>query len=384
MSKMMKGLVGLAVVTTLVSCGKTIPEGNATFDGSNIIVGEINWGEITDLSSTNEKRIAGKAVADIEFANGGRCTGFLISNNVLMTNEHCIGSAADVVGMKVFMKHEKGVSRNNQEEIKCSTFIGNDPALDFALVRCEGTPGLKYGKVELAEVVPAVGTEIYVVHQNCDYYTVRDCDWSKKVSPGKVVQVSDDIYYDADTLGGSSGSPLFAAATNKVIAIHHFGHGGGWTGRGDNNSGVPMTKIVPFIKSHFPGILDADEPTPTPVPTPVFSDDNQSYATASVLEDEVKVSGLSVGSEKDVDMYKVEMKAGEVLDFKIKFDHSEGDLDFKVYKQYASGKKLVKTVESATDDESVRLRVSSSTAYYVKVFGYKGAKAKYDLEFSKK
>jgi len=124
MSKMMKGLVGLAVVTTLVSCGKTIPEGNATFDGSNIIVGEINWGEITDLSSTNEKRIAGKAVADIEFANGGRCTGFLISNNVLMTNEHCIGSAADVVGMKVFMKHEKGVSRNNQEEIKCSTFIG--------------------------------------------------------------------------------------------------------------------------------------------------------------------------------------------------------------------------------------------------------------------
>lgn len=379
----------LCLTLTFTSCGQKTPTGAFSASESSIIVGDIDWRDITELSDNDPKRVSSRAIADIQFADGGRCSGFLISDNVLMTNQHCITSASSVVGMKVFMKHELGVSKTAMGEIKCNKFIGNDSTLDFALAECEGAPGQVYGKVELDESVASVGEEIYVIHQNCDYYTTSSCDWTKKLSEGQVLKVEDDVYYDADTLGGSSGSPVFREQNNKVVAIHHFGHGGNWYGRGENNSAVPMKKIVPVIKSRFPNVLVAEvpsEPTPSePTPTtPVFSDDNGTYAKATVLEKAVSVKGLSISSSSDVDMYKVSLKAGEVLNFAIKFSHAEGDLDFKVYRESATGKTrtLVKSVESSSDDESVKLKVSTSTNYYVKVFGYKGAQAKYDLEFS--
>ena len=39
-----------------------------------------------------------------------------------------------------------------------------------------------------------------------------------------------DLSYYCDTEGGSSGSPVISRATNKVVALHHFG--------GCPNSGV--------------------------------------------------------------------------------------------------------------------------------------------------
>ena len=124
------------------------------------------------------------AVADVQFSNGGRCTGFFVSDDTLMTNHHCIGAASDVVGMKVYMKHEKGVSKSNWEEVVCDEFIGNDETLDYAVVKCEGNPGQVYGKVELDVTQAVEGDSVYVVHQNCDYYTNRGCDPSKKLSRG--------------------------------------------------------------------------------------------------------------------------------------------------------------------------------------------------------
>lgn len=387
MKNLAKFLTTLGVMTLLVSCGKETPVGQFSATESSIIVGDINWREITELSDNDPKRVSSRAVIDVQFANGGRCSGFLISDKVMMTNEHCIGSASDVVGMKVFIKHEFGVAKTNWAEIKCNKFLGNDAVLDFALVECEGNPGAVHGKVGLDEGMPEVGEEVYVIHQNCDYYTVGSCDWSKKLSEGSVMRIEEDIHYDADTLGGSSGSPVFRELNNKVVAIHHFGHGGGWTGRGESNSAVPMKKIVPVIKQRFPSVLAVSVPTepsePTEPTTPVMSDDNGTYAKATVLAKALSVKGLSIASTSDVDMYKVSLKAGQVLNFAIKFSHAEGDLDFKVYRESATGvtKTLVKKVESATDDESVKLRASSTANYYVRVFGYKGAQAKYDLEF---
>lgn len=377
-----------SLITLIISCGKQVPVGKFQTSESSIIVGDVNWRDVTELSSNDPKRVSSRAVIDVQFANGGRCSGFLISDKVMMTNQHCILSASDVVGMKVFTRHEAGVSKAEWAEIKCNKFLGNDEVLDFALVECEGTPGAQYGKVELDESTPEVGEEVYVIHQNCDYYTKSDCDWSKKLSEGSVMRIEEDIHYDADTLGGSSGSAVFRELNNKVVGIHHFGHGGGWTGRGESNSAVPMKKIVPVIKARFPQVLAAAQaPTePTEPTTPVMSDDNATYAKATVLSKALSVKGLSISSATDVDMYKVSLKAGEVLNFVIKFSHAQGDIDFKVYRESASGatKTLVKKVESSTNDESIKLKVSTTANYYVRVYGYKGAQADYDLEFSAK
>src|SRR5690606_9835311 len=144
---------------------------------------------------------------------------------------------------------------------------GNDEELDFALLRCEGSPGAQYGTVNLARSAAAAGSDIYVIHQNCDYYNEQDCDPTKKISRGKLVKIrSEDGEYahNADTLGGSSGSPMFGP-NHEVIAIHHAGAGGWFNGRGYENYAVPMHKIVAKINSKFAGVLTGGQ---TPAPTP--------------------------------------------------------------------------------------------------------------------
>jgi len=370
----------------LMSCGKTTPTGSVDFLTSDIIIGEVDWREITELSDSHPVRLSSRAVADVQFTNGGRCTGFLVSDNVLMTNHHCIGSARDVVGMKVFMKHEKGQSKSQYGEIKCTQFIGNNSALDFALVKCDGAPGQQYGKVVLESNQATDGEDVYVVHQNCDYYTNYNCDWNKKFSLGKVTEVSDMVSHNADTLGGSSGSPIFSEDSNKVIAIHNSGYGGNWQGRGIKNMGVPMSKIVPYIEANFPGVLttvaDGGDQDGGDNST-VNDDDNDTFAKATNLSKNKTVDGVGIESSEDVDIYELKMKAGEVLDFKVLFSHAEGDLDFKVYKKVGSKVKYIKKKESASNNEVIKMRVSSTTSYYVKVFGYKGAQAKYSVVFKK-
>ncbi|AYF43395.1 trypsin-like peptidase domain protein [Halobacteriovorax sp. BALOs_7] len=376
-------MVFLVVMSTFltVSCGDSVPAGSATSMTGSIIVGEVDWVEVTTFDSESEIRKNSKAVADVQFANGGRCTGFFVSDDVLMTNEHCVGSASDVVGMKVFMKHEKGVPESEYAEVKCNEFIGNDVTLDYALVKCEGSPGQRYGKVTLETTQAVEGDSIYIIQQNCDYYSDYNCNWNKKVSEGKVVGVETDVFYDADTLGGSSGSPVFNADSDKVFAIHHAGYGGGWTGRGIKNAAVPMSKIVPHMQANFPSVLaDSGDSSDDGSTTP--SQDNNTFETAAKLEsgDSFKAE---IESSQEMDFYKVEMKAGEVLDFEIKFSHAQGDLDFVVYKKVGGSFKVVSRKQSSTDDERVRLRVSTSKTYYVKVYGYRGATAEYEVKFKK-
>lgn len=387
MKRVFKCLAVVTMAVGFVSCGKNTPVADEAveFLNSNIIVGSVDWKEVTELSNAHPIRISSRAVADVQFANGGRCTGFMVADDVLMTNQHCVRSASDVVGMKVYMKHEKGVSKANWAEVKCDEFIGNDYALDFALVKCQGAPGARYGKVELDSNPTVEGEDVYVVHQNCDYYTDYDCDWSKKYSEGKVVDVQDEVGHNADTLGGSSGSPLFSANSNKVIAIHHAGYGNDGNGRGFKNYAVPMNKIVPFIEAKFPGVLGgASDDTGSDDSAGDSSDDNNTFATATSLGNGKKLTQVSITGASDVDVYEANMKKGEVFSFKIFFKHAEGDLDFKLYKKVGSSVKHVKTKESSTDNESIRLRVASNTTYFVKVFGYNGAKAKYKVEFKKK
>ena len=381
----MKKLVVISgMLVFFASCGKDVPVGDVSdINSSSIIVGDIEWKEVTELVSSDPKKVNSKAVADIQFTNGGRCTGFLISDDVLMTNEHCIGSASDVVGMKVYMKHEKGVRKSRWEEINCGVFMGNDAALDIALVKCSGSPGVQYGKVELDQSEVVDGSDIYVVHQNCDYYSDFDCDWSKKVSEGKVVGIEEDVFYDADTLGGSSGSPVFSDDNHKVVAIHHAGYGGGWTGRGIKNAGVPMSKIVPFIEANYPEVFaseDDSDDTDVPAPAPV-EDNNDSFEDAEFMSS--KNAEDAEIKEDDEDFYKAFVSKGQIMNFKIEFKHKEGDLDFKVYRKSGSRYVTVKSKVSATDDESVSLKASTTGYYYFKVYGYRGAQNKYKVSFSK-
>ncbi|MBL6989503.1 MAG: trypsin-like peptidase domain-containing protein [Bacteriovoracaceae bacterium] len=247
----------LAMIMSLqFGCGKqgvAVDGSVPTAQLSKVIIDSLNWMEVVDFDSDHVISKNASPVADLQIpATGGRCTGFMITPTVLMTNEHCVPRLSYARGLTATFGHHLGASSYDQETFDCSTLIGVSRKLDFALLSCVGAPGDKYGVVELTSRKATKGEVVYVIQQNCDYYENRSCDWTKKVAAGYMAPAEGELAHNADTLAGSSGSPLFSTKDHKVIGIHHMGLGNNGYGRGRVNTAVPMEKIVPVIIANFP------------------------------------------------------------------------------------------------------------------------------------
>ncbi|CAH0520797.1 unnamed protein product [Peronospora belbahrii] len=111
-----------------------------------------------------------------------------------------------------------------------STYITGSDDIDYAVVQLPACTDLSpYGYLQLRESGPVVNESIYVP-QHPDGYakrivsTVDAGDDTTIRSIGEDVDCgTDQVGYDADTKGGSSGSPLIASSDSLVVAIHHCG-----------------------------------------------------------------------------------------------------------------------------------------------------------------
>jgi V8-like Glu-specific endopeptidase len=253
----MKKLLGALVLAGgLTACGpaELDDEGLAPIESlrtqeAPVIVGSVNWSSATSLSGTTRTR--SKAVGYLSIpAKGSRCTAWLVSNDVAITNNHCIGSSSQAAGAQISFNYEDGVSSGSRVWYDCSTFIKTWSYEDMTALRCKPIsgvyPGQTYGYLTVSSTNAATGASIYVIHQNCDYYTSSGCSPTKKYSPGSVKNGSynsKELSYDADTLGGSSGSPVLSSSSHNVVGLHHVGVGGDSMGRGTVNLGVKASLV---------------------------------------------------------------------------------------------------------------------------------------------
>lgn len=216
----------------------------------NVIVGEANWQSTTLLDPEGAAAQNAAAVGYLSIpAASARCTAWLISPSMVVTNNHCIGSAAEAEGARVSFNYIDGVKSWQRVWYDCSTFVRTWSELDMTVLECaerDGVlPGAAQGWLELADDDANWLERIYIVHQNCDYFRDEECSPTKKYSPGRVAMSrATEFAYTADTLGGSSGSPVFSAGSNKVVGLHHQGMGDGdANGRGLYNEGVRASKL---------------------------------------------------------------------------------------------------------------------------------------------
>ncbi len=240
----------------LAACGKVddaaSPEGpDAALHSteSEVIVGAVNWQSTTTLSGTPAARATAVGYLSIPSINN-RCTAWLVSNDLVITNNHCINSAAQAVGARVAFNYVDGVSWASRVWYDCSTFVRTWAAYDMTVLRCSplngSLPGQVHGFLNISTWNLRNNDSIYVIHQNCDYYTSPGCDPTRKYSPGKVLNSNYSTYdasYDADTLGGSSGSPVLFGYNHEVVALHHVGYNRDSNGRGTHNSGVKASYL---------------------------------------------------------------------------------------------------------------------------------------------
>ncbi|WP_254273099.1 Hvo_1808 family surface protein [Haloarcula marina] len=101
---------------------------------------------------------------------------------------------------------------------------------------------------------------------------------------------------------------------------------------------------------------------------------NNDFSNATAL-DPGTYEGLEI-SENDLDVYTVELAAGESLSASIGFSHAQGDLDFFLVDPDGS---VVRSSTSVTDGESVTYVAPAAGTYSLVVTGYRGATGPYEL-----
>jgi len=155
-------------------------------------------------------------------------TGFLIGPGVLMTNHHVFEQAADARSALVDFDYELDV--NNQERapghfaFDPERLFHADEKLDFAVVAVnpeseDGRNLKEWGWLALSgEPGKTDEGEYLTIIQHPSGERKQVCVRENKF----VKYVGDMIWYLADTLGGSSGSPAFNRFW-QVVALHHSG-----------------------------------------------------------------------------------------------------------------------------------------------------------------
>lgn len=245
------------LIFTGFSCSKEQERISGSYLNSSVIIGRINWRDL------NSKTRAPLGV--IQIKNGiGRlsvhekglyCSAFLISKNLILTNYHCLPHTEGFNDIEVNFNFEEGETEQDST-YRCSELIADDSIIDYGILKCEGGPGEQYPILTLAESDTPIRIlrKAFVIHHNCDFINEPNCHPYKKLSPGRILYHNSlEIAHNADTLPGSSGSPLILAKELKVIGIHNSGDGDE-NGRGKRNYAVPISKILKDLDENYPSI----------------------------------------------------------------------------------------------------------------------------------
>ena len=197
--------------------------------------------DLSDINYLALGLIRARAVGRVVIREGGRLvgygTGFLVAPGVLMTNRHVLESMETVATSSVQFRYERDAFGNNLDPVefkfKTSPVPIIETSLDMALVQVEsqsegGNSLADFGWLRLSDTPgKAFVGEYLTIIQHPGGERKQIC-----VRENKLLKFDDNspfLWYQTDTVGGSSGSPVFNNSWD-VVALHH--------------SSVPRTKNV--------------------------------------------------------------------------------------------------------------------------------------------
>jgi endonuclease G len=159
----------------------------------------------------------------------GFATGFLVAPQLVLTNWHVFPDVAEAKGNGANFFHERGesgVGVGETFEIDPDQFFLSQERLDFALVAIK--PASATGKT-IADVDPvSVSPSAAKILVGQPVNIIQHPDGGPKtwvtMNENRLVDITDDgfLQYTADTLQGSSGSPVFSTAW-ELVGLHHSG-----------------------------------------------------------------------------------------------------------------------------------------------------------------
>lgn len=218
-----------------------------------------------------------RPVARLLINGSGLCTAWRVgADNHMFTNEHCVGSQSALSNTEVWFNYQNTACGGSTLEpttiVTGNDLLKMDYTLDYTLFTINNFSSVSsFGYFGL-DVRDAVSQELIYIPQHgsgnpkelsieSDQNTGGLCRVDHPLANGRGTNT--DMGYMCDTIGGSSGSPVLASSSNKVIALHHFG--------GCPNQGVRIAEIWPQVSSFFGGVIPDGDNTSNGDPVAGFS-----------------------------------------------------------------------------------------------------------------
>jgi V8-like Glu-specific endopeptidase len=165
-----------------------------------------------------------RSVVYIGVRNSQECwsgTGFLVTQNLLLTNNHVLPSSDLLSGTIFRFNYEENflgeAQKTDEYRAQSNGIFYTNKVLDYTLVEIEGEPGQKWGWLPLMPKGIRRDSRVNIIQ--------HPQGQPKQISlQNNFIQYvgSNVVQYVNSTLPGSSGSPVFNDAW-EVVALHHAG-----------------------------------------------------------------------------------------------------------------------------------------------------------------
>jgi Trypsin-like peptidase domain len=201
-------------------------------------------------------RTLGRSVVRLRFVDDDQkkvftCTGFLVFTSAhILTNEHCINTDTEMRSALVDFDFDGGGAA--MRTVRLGKLLATDPVLDFSLL--ELAEPADRAVLTLKATGAVDGRPLLIVQHpggEVKQVSVRGCKVKGTQVSGTTAALT-DFGHLCDTLGGSSGSPVFDPAGFTVVGLHHFGFF-----EGDPtpvNQAVRIGLILDAIRQKFPAL----------------------------------------------------------------------------------------------------------------------------------
>jgi V8-like Glu-specific endopeptidase len=190
-----------------------------------------------------------RAVVRIQCADGSLGTGFLISDDLLVTNHHVLRNRDVAAVASVHFNYQKTVDGRDAEteelRLDPGAFFVSASQDDCTVVKVMGHPSARWGAIDVQKSLIRVDDRVNIIqHPGGD---------QKQLSffHNLVVYAGEGrVQYLTDTLPGSSGAPVFDKDW-RLVALHHSG---GWItepGSKDRffrNEGIHVDRIIDLLR----------------------------------------------------------------------------------------------------------------------------------------
>jgi endonuclease G len=240
--------------------------------------------DLTDINylaiGLQRARSVGRILLRQNARPSGFATGFLIAPNIMITNHHVFSDAETVRDSLLQMNYERDATGQELTPVEFRFDLSVSPIihkpLDFAIaavqpMSVDGQPLLQFSWLPLSpEPGKAFVGEYLTIIQHPGGERKQIC-----VRENKLLKYSEHepwVWYQTDTVGGSSGSPVFNN-TWDVVALHHQAipklddkgrvlakNGRPWvTAMGPDaihwlaNEGIRISRILAYLKQRHAG-----------------------------------------------------------------------------------------------------------------------------------